>query len=193
MPSSKTLCRNEIVTFPETNVPAELRKQVLRLHAEAWPDLELHGHDPSLRPLSMLLLDEGRVVSALDILSKDIHHRREAYAASGLSSVVTDPAQRNHGFGRHLVQTACEEIGRRRADLGLFTCDPSLQRFYEKAGWRRLSGTVLIGGTPDQPLPSDRLGKITMGHFYSARASRDAQAFIGARIELYPGEIDKLW
>ena len=179
--------------FAEADVPTELRKQVLRLHREVWPDANPHNHDPALRPLSMLLLQEGRVLTALDILSKDVHHRGDVYAASGLSAVVTDPAQRGRGFGRHLVHAALEEIGRRRADLGLFTCDPPLRRFYEEAGWGILIGTVLIGGTRDQPLPSDREGKITMGHFYSLRARRHAQEFIRARIELYPGEIDKLW
>ena len=129
----------------------------------------------------------------LDLLSKGIVHRGEVYTAGGLSAVVTDPAHRGCGFGRHLVKVAREEIGRRGADIGMFTCDPSLRRFYEKAGWRLLTGTVLIGGTPDNPLPSDREHKITMGHFYSRRARNNAQAFIGARIALYPGEIDKLW
>jgi len=141
----------------------------------------------------MLLLREGRVVSALDILSKDVHHRGDVYAASGLSTVVTDCAQRGRGFGHHLVQAAYEEIGRRGADLGLFTCDPLLQPFYEEAGWRTLNGTVLIGGTPDHSLRSDHEGKITMGHFYSTHARSHAAEFIGALIALYPGEIDKLW
>jgi hypothetical protein len=52
---------------------------------------------------------------------------------------------------------------------------------------------VLIGGTPAHPLGSDREGKVTTGHLYSARARSHAGAFIGARIALYPGEIDKLW
>jgi aminoglycoside 2'-N-acetyltransferase I len=179
--------------FAEVDVPDELYEQVLRLHCEAWPDHGSHRHDPALRPLSMLLLREGRVVSALDILSKDVHHRGDVYAASGLSAVVTDCAQRGRGFGHHLVQAAYEEIGRRGADLGLFTCDPPLQPFYEEAGWRTLSGTVLVGGTPDHPFRSDHEGKITMGHFYSTRARSHAAAFMGAPIALYPGEIDKLW
>lgn len=174
-------------------MPAELRMQVLRLQRRAWPDAQPHGHDPALRPLSMLLLLEAQVVCALDILSKDVHHEGEVYAASGLSAVVTDTARRGRGFGVQLVRAARAEIARRGADLGLFTCDPSLRRFYERAGWRILPGTVLIGGTPDDPLPSDRESKVTMGDFCSTRARNHAQAFIGARVALYSGEIDKLW
>ena len=129
----------------------------------------------------------------LDVLWKNVQHQGGVYLAGGLSAVVTDATQRGRGFGRQIVRAAREEIGTRGADLGLFTCDPPLQRFYELAGWRTLIGTVLVGGTPDRPLPSDREGKITMGYFYSTSARERADAFIGARIALYPGEIDKLW
>ncbi|EST21457.1 hypothetical protein N566_27460 [Streptomycetaceae bacterium MP113-05] len=80
-------------------------------------------------------------------------------------------------------------------DVGLFTCDPPLRRFYEGAGWDALPGTVLIGGTPESPFPSDRPGfdKVTMAAFFSAAACRARPAFTGARIELYPGRIDCLW
>lgn len=179
--------------FAEADVPEELREQVFALHREAWPDHEPHGHDPALLPLSMLLLEDGRVLSALDVLWKNVQHQGGVYLAGGLSAVVTDATQRGRGFGRQIVRAAREEIGTRGADLGLFTCDPPLQRFYELAGWRTLIGTVLVGGTPDRPLPSDREGKITMGYFYSTSARERADAFIGARIALYPGEIDKLW
>lgn len=188
-----SLRRADVAVFAEADLPAQLRKQVLRLHRDAWPELRPGGHDPALRPVSMLILHEGRVISALDVLSKEIAHRGELYAASGLSAVVTDSAYRRRGFGHRLVLAAREEIRRRGSDLALFTCDLPLQRFYERAGWKTLPGTVLIGGTPENPLPSDRAGKITLGYLYSARALHNAPAFIGARIGLYPGAIDKLW
>ena len=80
-------------------------------------------------------------------------------------------------------------------DLGLFTCDRPLQGFYQCAGWQLLTGTVLVGGTPDAPFPSDQPGfdKVTMGDFFSAAARREHGLFLGARIGLYPGEIDRLW
>jgi GNAT superfamily N-acetyltransferase len=141
----------------------------------------------------MLLLDEGRVVSALDILSKEITHRGQRYAASGLSTVVTDEVLRGKGYGRHLVEAARAVIATSGADLGIFTCDLPLQAFYERAGWQVLTGTVLIGGTPEAPFPSDQFEKVTMGRFFSARANEFAGTFVGCRIELYSGEIDKLW
>jgi aminoglycoside 2'-N-acetyltransferase I len=186
-----------IVSFPEADVPRELRVQVRALHNEAWPDYKAERdgpvHDPALRPVSMLLLDGDRVLSALDILSKRIHHRGQGFDASGLSTVVTGRANRGKGHGGRLVQAACGTIEASGADLGIFTCDSPLQAFYERAGWQVLPGTVLVGGTREAPFPSDQFDKVTMARFFSPQARTLADTFVGCRIELHPGEIDKLW
>jgi len=187
----------QVVSYPEAEVPAELRRQVVALQRQAWPSgepLRLDPvHDPALRPLSLLGLAGRRVVCALDILSKQIVHGGGHYEASGLSTVVTDERERGRGFGVALVARAREEIEASGADLGIFTCDIPLQEFYERAGWQLLPGAVLVGGTPAAPFPSDQFGKVTMARFFSERARRRAATFAGARIELYPGEIDLLW
>lgn len=193
----------QILSFPEEATPSELRVQVLEIQHQAWPTEgappardEAPTHDPALRPLSMLLVnDDGTVLAALDILSKEIVHAGQRYAAGGLSTVVTRREAQGHGYGRRLVAAARETMIARNLDLGLFTCDRPLQAFYQSAGWHVLSGTVLIGGTPRAPFPSDQPGfdKVTMADFFTT-ASKQAQAsFRHSRIELYPGEIDKLW
>lgn len=186
-----------IVSSPEVDVPPELRAQVLKLQRQAWPSdepLEVGPtHDRALQPISMLLVDDGRVLAALDILSKDITHRSQVYAASGLSTVVTDKEVRRRGYGRRLVEAAYTAIEASGVDLGIFTCDTPLRAFYERAGWRVLPGTVLIGGTPAAPFPSDQFDKVTVARFFSAKAQREQSTFVGSRIALYPGEIDKLW
>ena len=78
----------EIVSFPETATPGGLRAQVLTMQRQAWPG-GAPGHDPALRPLSMLLVDDGVVLAALDILFKEIVHAGRHWGAAGLSAVVT--------------------------------------------------------------------------------------------------------
>jgi aminoglycoside 2'-N-acetyltransferase I len=141
----------------------------------------------------MLVVEDGRVLAALDILSKSIVHRGETYAASGLSTVVTDHSERRKGYGKRLVEAAREAMRADRADLAIFTCDTPLAPFYESAGFAILEGAVLIGGTPADPLPSDRYDKVTLACFFTPRAKAHREDFVGARIELYPGEIDRLW
>jgi aminoglycoside 2'-N-acetyltransferase I len=191
----------EIVTSPEAALTDDLRVEVFRLQRQAWPrdvtakfDVQPGPvHDSALAPISMLLLEDGRVVSALDILSKQIEHAGETYAASGLSTVVTDEELRGRGYGRALVTAAREAIEASGADLGIFTCDRELGPFYESAGWQIVPGAVLVGGTPDDPFPSDQWDKVTLAAFFSEKAQRNAKLFEHARIGLYPGVIDRLW
>jgi aminoglycoside 2'-N-acetyltransferase I len=191
----------EIVTCAEAALADELRVQVFRLQRQAWPrdvtsKFDVHPgpvHDPALVPVSMLLLEDGGVVAALDVLSKQIEHAGETYAASGLSTVVTDEALRGRGYGRTLVTAAREAIEASGADLGIFTCDRELGPFYESAGWQIVPGAVLVGGTPDDPFPSDQWDKVTLARFFSEKAQRNATQFAHARIGLYPGTIDRLW
>jgi aminoglycoside 2'-N-acetyltransferase I len=187
-----------VVTYRESEVPHELRAQMIALQDQAWPSDEPSDlgpwHDPSLDPVSLLLVDdEGRVASTADILSKDITHKGETFAASGISAMATDESRRGMGYGSRMAQAAREMMETRGADLGIFTCDSDLMRFYEGAGWTYLPGTVLIGGTPEEPFPSDQFDKVTLARFFSAKAKDAEGDFVGARIELYPGDIDKLW
>jgi GNAT superfamily N-acetyltransferase len=171
---------------------------VVALQEQAWPSDDPAAaagveHDPALRPVSQLLVDDGTVVAAQDILSKDVSHGGRRYAAGGLSTVVTDRGRRRQGHGRHLVAAARDAIRDSGADLGIFTCDRPLLAFYESAGWSVLPGAVLVGGTPDEPFLSDRFDKVVLARFFSTHAQSCAASFDHARIEIYPGAIDKLW
>jgi aminoglycoside 2'-N-acetyltransferase I len=68
-----------------------------------------------------------------------------------------------------------------RACSWTLVCSPAtapLKGFYEKSGRHELDGTVLVGGTPANPFPSDQPGidKVTMGDFFSSRARRNGPA-----------------
>lgn len=187
-----------ILTYPEADTPPPLRDQVLALQDEAWPpDVPSSGlsHDPVLEPLSMLLVEDGVVLAALDILRKEIEHAGIGWRAGGLSTVVTRRAARSLGHGHRLVSAAREAMPSYGLDLGLFTCDRPLAGFYEGAGWQVLPGAVLVGGTPEEPFPSDRAGfdKVTLASFFTAKSRAAEPSFRAARIALHPGPIDKLW
>ena len=190
-----------ILSFPEADTPAELREQVLALQDEVWPPATITrtagrlSHDPELNPLTMVLVEEGTVLVALDILTKQIEHASCAFRAGGLSSVVTRNGVRGRGHGRELVSAARDEMRDRGLDLAVFTCDRPLRAFYAGCGFDELPGAVLLGGTPAAPFPSDQPGfdKVTMCAFFTTRASNRRSSFENARIALYPGQIDKLW
>jgi aminoglycoside 2'-N-acetyltransferase I len=187
-----------ILVHAQDELPVALLEGIRALDQQAWPAdpgevPRTPRHDPVLRPVSMALVADGRVVAALDILSKEIEHAGERYAASGLSTVVTDQAVRGRGHGRRLVSAARDAIQASGADLGIFTCDRPLGPFYESAGWTIVPGAVLVGGTPEAPFPSDQWDKVTLAAFFTARGRLGAASFADSRIGLFPGPIDKLW
>ncbi|MFD7082817.1 GNAT family N-acetyltransferase [Streptomyces sp. NPDC059918] len=183
-----------VLTYAEAELPPHLAAQVASLEAQAWPGAAF-GHDPALTPRAMVLVDEeGTVAASLALLFKPVRHGGRTYRAAGLSAVVTRDTARGRGYGGHLVAAARAALAADPAvDLVLFSCDRPLVPFYEAAGFTRLPGTVLVGGTPGQPLATDAPGfaKEVLADFPGADTG--AAAFEGARIALYPGLVDRLW
>ncbi|MFE1412626.1 GNAT family N-acetyltransferase [Streptomyces sp. NPDC058746] len=185
-----------VLGFAEGEVPAGLARQVAGLEDAAWPGSS-PGHDPALAPRALLLVDGGGAVAAsLALLFKTIPLAGRTYRAAGLSSVVTRPDARGRGLGGRLVAAAHAELAADPAvDLALFSCDRPLTSFYEAAGFAPLPGTVLVGGTPAEPLCTDGPGfeKDVLAAFFTDTPDRDRAAFTGVRVPLYPGLIDRLW
>ncbi|MFI1645870.1 GNAT family N-acetyltransferase [Streptomyces avidinii] len=185
-----------VVRYAEADLPAGPARQVAELEAAAWPGAG-PGHDPALAPRALLLLTaDDTVAASLALLFKEIRLAGRTYRAAGLSSVVTRPEQRGRGLGGRLVAAARAELAADPAvDLALFSCDRPLAPFYEAAGFPVLPGTVLVGGTPGEPLATDAPGfdKVAVAAFFTDEPARDRTAFTGVRVPLYPGNTDRLW
>jgi len=180
-------------------MPTPLQDQARTIRDQAWPphpDKPDNATDPALDPLSMLLVDnQGVVVATLTILRKHIQHAGRPWYAAGLSAVATRKDRRGQGHGHELVVAARAAMVEMGLDLGNFTCDRLQRGFYEQAGWEELPGAVLIGGTREDPLPSDQPGfdKVTLAAFFSPSAMAHRSAFTNTHIALYSGTVDRLW
>ncbi|MER6450257.1 GNAT family N-acetyltransferase [Streptomyces venezuelae] len=185
-----------VAGWAEAELPAGLARQVAELEDTAWPGAE-PGHDPALAPRALLLLaEDGTVAASLALLFKEIRLAGRTYRAAGLSAVVTRAALRGRGLGGRLVAAARAELAADPAvDLAVFSCDRPLAAFYEAAGFEVLPGTVLVGGTPDDPLATDAPGfdKVVLAAFFTDGPGRDRAAFTGVRVPLHPGDTDRLW
>ncbi|MFE2324554.1 GNAT family N-acetyltransferase [Streptomyces sp. NPDC059385] len=185
-----------VLGFAEAAVPEVLARQVAELEEAVWPG-SAPGHDPLLAPRALLLVHaDGTVLASLALLFKEVPLAGRTYRAAGLSAVVTRAALRGKGYGGRLVRAARAELAADPAvDLALFSCDRPLAPFYEAAGFEVLPGTVLVGGTPREPLATDGPGfdKEVLAAFFTDAPDRDRAAFTGVRVPLYPGLTDRLW
>lgn len=187
-----------LVAYPEAELPGELARQVEGIEGRVWPGSRF-GHDPALRPRVLVLLDgDGVVGASLALLYKEVACGGRVRRAAGLSGVVTRPEWSGRGLGGRLVAGARAVLDADPAvDLALFSCDRPLVPFYERAGFERLPGTVLVGGTPQEPLATDAPGfdKEVLGAFFAAgeEGGADRAALTGSRVLLHPGAVDRLW
>ncbi|MGW7439004.1 GNAT family N-acetyltransferase [Streptomyces sp. NPDC054849] len=184
-----------VLGFAEADVPVAPARRLAALEADVWPG-STPGHDPALVPRVMLLVDAAGVVAAsLALLYKEIPLAGRTYRAAGLSAVVTRPELRGRGHGGRLVAAArAEPAADRAVDVALFSCDRPLAPFYEAAGFAQLPGTVLVGGTPGDPLATDAPGfdKVVVADFFTDTPDRDRAAFTGVRVPLHSGPVDRL-
>lgn len=187
----------QLRTYTNDTLPPDLDARVHALLQAEYPDvfvgrMQRSLKDPCTHPTLMLLLDGDEVASYLAIPSKTIRQAGREYKAYGLSTVLTHPTFRRQGYGHRIVTAAREFIAASDADIGAFTCDPPLVDFYVSCGWTLMEGTWLVGGTRENPFPSNELQKCTLMAFFSEKARAHRADFEGVAIYLDLREGD-LW
>jgi len=154
--------------------------QILSFVRIEWPELfsgDSRLRDwtskPELHPATLLLEEEGVLISRLEVVWNVLHLAGEVYTTYGLSGVFTYPAFRKQGYGLQLVLSAkhyVEEQG--NADIVLF--HSTLKGFYEQAGFECMESLRTLIGDPRNPEESDETGFML---FLSEKGKRGRQHF----------------
>jgi len=188
----------ELSRHRQADCPAQIRDQIVVLLKEQWPhtfrddEPEWPSESPGLNPISVVLTTDGIVICHAAVSRKTISHVGRQYLVFGLSAMVTAAPYRRLGFGRRVLENATRYMQQQSADFGVFTCDEGLKSFYNWGGWEVASRSSLVGGTRENPLPSESLGKITLIQLFSPRARAARQAILSTPIQIELGE-GKLW
>ncbi len=166
--------------FESQNVPENFKCQILSFVRIEWPELfsgERRLRDwtskPGLHPVTLLLEEEGVLISRLEVVWDMLHHAGEEYKTYALSGVFTYPAFRKKGYGLQLVQSAKDYIEQcEDADIVLF--HSTLKGFYERVGFERMEHLVTLVGYPQNPERSDEMGFML---FLSEKGKRGRNSF----------------
>ena len=150
--------------FESQNVPESFKCQILSFVRIEWPELfsgERRLRDwtskPELHPVTLLIEEEGVLISRLEVVWDVLHHAGEEYKTYGLSGMFTYPAFQKQGYGLQLILSAKDYIEQRGdADIVLF--HSTLKGFYEKAGFERMEHLVTLIGNPQNLERSDETG-----------------------------------
>jgi len=175
--------------FASQDVPERFQCQILSFVRMEWPELfsgEQRLRDwtskPELHPVTLLLEEEGVLISRLEVVWDMLHHAGEEYKTYGLSGVFTYPAFRKQGYGLQLVQSARDYIERQgNADIVLF--HSRLKGFYEQAGFERMDHLVTLVGDPRKREQSNETGFML---FVSEKGKRGRDGF--EKRPVYVGE-----
>jgi aminoglycoside 2'-N-acetyltransferase I len=88
---------------------------------------------------------EGAAVCYVGVVLRDARWGNRAVRVGGVGGVKTHPASRGRGFATTAIQRALDFFHEQGdVDFGLLVCEPGLVPFYERLGWRKFPGDLLV-------------------------------------------------
>ncbi|MFB0844775.1 GNAT family N-acetyltransferase [Paenibacillus oleatilyticus] len=156
-----------------------LRRKIAIILHRVWPDVcpmpgatipEAHEKEFNVRSFYSCI--DGKLVSYAGVVHKTIKHDGQTFNIAGLSCVATDPEYHGQGLGLRTVAAATQWIEKQSdIDFGIFTCEPFLAYFYNRAGaWTIVPDVVLIGSGDEGALSSESLDVVVLMRLFSEKA-----------------------
>jgi GNAT superfamily N-acetyltransferase len=88
---------------------------------------------------------EGAAICYVGVILRDARWNDRAVRVGGVGGVKTHPASRGRGLATAAIRLALDYFhGQGDVDFGLLVCEPGLVPFYERLGWRRFPGELLV-------------------------------------------------
>ncbi len=99
---------------------------------------------------SILLWDQGELVSHVGLTVREISHNGEPNRIGGVGGVMTAPSHQGRGLASQGLRAAADYLQSDLAiDYALLFCLPELVPFYGRFGWQPFRGDLFIE-QPDQ-------------------------------------------
>ena len=88
---------------------------------------------------------EGAALCYVGVVLRDARWNDRVVRVGGIGGVKTHPASRGRGFATTAIQRALDFF-HEQGDVvfGLLVCEPALVPFYERLGWRKFPGDLLV-------------------------------------------------
>src|SRR5262249_51215950 len=88
---------------------------------------------------------EGAALCYVGVILRDAWWNDRAIRVGGVGGVKTHPASRGQGLATAALRRAIDFFhGEGDVDIGLLVCEPGLVPFYERLGWHRFPGDLLV-------------------------------------------------
>lgn len=111
--------------------------------AASWPGRSIEWAAPEW--CVVVWGDRGDAVCHVGIVVRDARLNGRAVRVGGIGGVKTHPAARGRGHATAAIRRATEFLRDGAGiEFALLVCEPVLVAFYERAGWRRFAGELLV-------------------------------------------------
>jgi aminoglycoside 2'-N-acetyltransferase I len=88
---------------------------------------------------------EGVALCYVGVILREARWNERGVRVGGIGGVKTHPAFRGRGFATSAIRRALDFFhGQGDVDFGLLVCEPGLVPLYERLGWRRFPGDLLV-------------------------------------------------
>ncbi len=111
--------------------------------ASAWPGRAIEWAAPQWSVVGWEA--DGVALCHVGVVLREARWNQRAVKVGGIGGVRTHPASRRRGFAGTAIQRALDFLHEQGdVDFGLLVCEPALISFYERLGWRRFLGDLLV-------------------------------------------------
>jgi GNAT superfamily N-acetyltransferase len=88
---------------------------------------------------------EGVAICHVGVVLRDARCDNRSVKVGGIGGVKTHPASRGQGLATTAIQRVLDFFREQGdVDFGLLVCEPGLVPFYERLGWHRFPGDLLV-------------------------------------------------
>lgn len=135
-------------------LPEELETAIVALCTRAYEEPFAEYLAPFDDGTHLLGWLDGHLVSHLLLAPRTLHHGGRALRTAYVEAVATEPAMQGRGFASALLREAADLMA--EYDLGVLS--PSDHAFYERLGWERWRGPLMLRtATGDEPTPDEEV------------------------------------
>ena len=177
-----------LVVRSEGELPADERAACDALWERTWPPAPGEPSSTPARPpraARVLLFDDaGALAGAASLTPQAIVVDGERVRVAGLGGVAVPEERRGRGYGSRVVAAFAGHAAASGYAWAVLSCAPRRRAFYERLGWRRLTGDLTVSeeGRSRPPLG------FVMALPLTITAAARLPAWQSARIVLGPGE-----
>jgi predicted GNAT family N-acyltransferase len=111
--------------------------------AAAWPGRAIEWASAQWSVIGWNV--EGEAVCQVGVILREARWNERAVKLGGIGGVKTHPASRGRGLASTAINRAMVFFREQESvDFALLVCEPGLVLFYERLGWRRFPGELIV-------------------------------------------------